>query len=214
MTLSISCKGMRKRVIQGSLWPTTSKSQYSILISNMIIFVSNLNFPTFSKKKVMIIQPSTQTFLGLHHWFTGKLQARAIKIASSLSISSDLVRAMHARRRGKAARPAKRGHACGHLRVSRVLLDGLRKQRGRSQFTCNKAKGISVWEDSLYSFTGHILQITGTDHRFIDSLVNQVISLHLKITFWIRIRARTGDASSLVFKITCSMVTCFLTCGM
>ena len=43
--------------------------------------------------------------------------------ASSLSISSDLVRAMHARGSGEAARRAKRGraisHARGHLRVSR-----------------------------------------------------------------------------------------------
>ena len=42
MTLSISCKGMRKRVIQGSLWPTTSKSQYSIFISNITTKFSNL----------------------------------------------------------------------------------------------------------------------------------------------------------------------------
>ena len=125
----------------------------------------------------------------------GKLEARVIKTASSLSFSSDLVRAVHARLRGNAARRAKRGHAhghaCGHLRVSRVLLDGLRKKRGCAYSTRNKATGISVWEDSLYSFTGHILQVTCTGHCFIDSLVNQVISPHLKITFWIRIRARS-----------------------
>ena len=44
--------------------------------------------------------------------------------ASSLSISSDLVRAMHARGSGEAARRAKRGraisHARGHLRVRRT----------------------------------------------------------------------------------------------
>ena len=168
MTLPISCKEMRKRVIQGSLWPTTSKSQYSIFISNIIIFVSNLNFPTFLKQKAMLIQPSTQTFLGLHHWFMGKLQARVIQTASSLSFSSDLVRAVHTRRRGKAVRRAKRGYARGyahgHLRVSRVLLDGLRKKRGCSQSTRNKATGMSMWEDSLYSFTGHILQVTGLGH--------------------------------------------------
>ena len=73
--------------------------------------------------------------------------------------SSDLVRAVHARGRGKDARRAKRGHARGHLRVSRVLLDRLRKKRGCSQSTRNKATGISMWEDSLYSFTGHILQV-------------------------------------------------------
>ena len=43
--------------------------------------------------------------------------------ASSFSISSDLVRAMHTRGSGEAARRAKRGraisHARGHLRVSR-----------------------------------------------------------------------------------------------
>ena len=43
--------------------------------------------------------------------------------ASSLSISSDLVKAIHARGSGEAARRAKRGraisHARGHLRVSR-----------------------------------------------------------------------------------------------
>ena len=66
----------------------------------------------------------------------GKLQKRVIKTASSLSFSSDLVGAVHARGRGKAARRAKRGHArghaCGNLRVSRVLLNGLRKKRGCS----------------------------------------------------------------------------------
>ena len=60
----------------------------------------------------------------------GKLEARIIKTASGLSYSSDLVRAVHACGRGKAARRAKRGHAPGHarghLRVSRVLFDGLR----------------------------------------------------------------------------------------
>ena len=102
----------------------------------------------------------------------GKLQARLIKTASSLSFPSDLVRAVHARGRGKDARRAKRGHARGHLRVSRVLLDRLRKKRGCSQSMRNKATGFSMWEGSLYSFTGHILQVKGTGHCFIDSLVN------------------------------------------
>ena len=105
----------------------------------------------------------------------GKLQARIIKTASSLSFPSDLVRAVHARGRGKDARRAKRGHARGHLRVSRVLLDRLRKKRGCSQSTRNKATGISMWEDNLI-----LLQVTfcrsrqvkGTGHCFIDSLVN------------------------------------------
>ena len=74
-----------------------------------------------------------------------------------------------------------------------------------------KATGISAWEDSLYSFTGHILQVTCTGHCFIDSLVNQVICPHLKITFWIRIRARRRTQFCLIISST---VTCILTCGM
>ena len=125
------------------------------------------------------------------------------------------MRAVHTHGRGKAARRAKRGHAHGHtrghLRVSRVLLEGLRKKSGCSYSMRYKATGISAWEDSLYSFTGHILHVTCTGHCFIDSLVNQVISPHLKITFWIRIRARRRTQFCLIISST---VTCILTCGM
>ena len=216
MTLSISCKERGRELYRAHCGHQhqNPKIQYQQK-SNIIIFVSNLNFPTFLKKKVIIIQPSTQTFQGLHHRFIGKLQAHVIQNARSLFFSSDLVRAVHTHGRGKAARRAKRGHAHGHtrghLRVSRVLLDGLRKKSGCSQSMRYKATGISAWEDSLYPFTGHILQVTCTGHCFIDSLVNQVICPHLKITFWIRIRARRRTQFCLIISST---VTCILTCGM
>ena len=88
------------------------------------------------------ISPSKRAFekykpRGLFSEFYGSLYRdfSNIQTASSLSFSSDLVRAMHARGSGEAARRAKRGRPRFALSVTRVaicvshvLLDGLQKK--------------------------------------------------------------------------------------
>ena len=60
------------------------------------------------------------------------------------------------------------------------------------------------------SFTGHIPQVTITGHCFIDSQVNQVISLQSKTAVWTRIRASRHFWSCLFIGSTVTFFSYFM----